>query len=114
EAQAHWDALWSQAKAAEALIPAERKAFYDYYVLGGITFNRNGNRMLWLVSDAIRAAKAGDKAKAHQDVKEALAQIAGMKAVERAAEYGKWRHWYRGEWLVGVDETREMLQYFDR
>ena len=114
EARAAWDAVWQQAKTAEALIPADRKAFYDYYVLGDITFNRNGNRMLWLVSDAIRAAKAGDKAKAHQDVKEALTQIAEMKAVERGAEYGKWQHWYRGEWLVGVDETDALLKDFDR
>ena len=44
----------------------------------------------------------------------ALAQIAEIKQMERAAEYGKWRHWYRGEWLVGIDETREMIEYFDR
>ena len=44
----------------------------------------------------------------------ALAQIADMKSHERAAEYGKWRNWYRGEWLVGVDETGEMLAAFDR
>jgi len=114
EAQGHWDAVWQEAKAAEALIPAERKAFYEAYVLTQIVFNRDGNRMLWLVSDALRAMKAGDKTKAHQDVKEALAQIAEMKRMERGAEYGKWRHWYRGEWLVGVDETGAMLENFDR
>src|SRR5262249_1620088 len=99
EAQARWDAVWQEAKAAEALVPADRKSYYDYYVLNAITFNRNGNRMLWLVSDALRALKAGDEAKAHQDVKEALAQVAEMKRMEKAAEYGKWRNWYRGEWL---------------
>jgi hypothetical protein len=114
EAQAHWDAVWSAAKAAEATVPKERQPYYEAYVLAEIAFNRDGNRMLWLVSDAIRAAQAGDKAKAHQDVREALAQVAEMKRMEKGAEYGKWRNWYRGEWLVGVDETREMLQYFDR
>jgi len=114
EAQPRWDAVWKDAKAAEALIPKDRLAYYDAYVLGGITMNRAGNRMLWLVADAIRNAHAGDKAKAHAEVKEALAQIADIKQVERAAEYGKWQHWYRGEWLVGVDETREMIEYFDR
>jgi hypothetical protein len=83
-------------------------------VLGSITFNRNGNRMLFLVSDALRAVKAGDRTRAHRDVKEALAQLAEMKQLETRAEYGKWRNWYRGEWLVGVDETSEMLGYFDR
>ena len=47
--------------------------FYEAYVLTGIAMNRDGNRMLWLASDAIKSVKAGDKAKAHQDVKEALA-----------------------------------------
>ena len=114
EAEPRWDAVWNQAKAAEALIPKDRLAFYDYYVLTGIAMNRDGNRMLWLVSDAIGAAKAGDKARAHQDVKQALAAIAEIKQMERAGEYGKWVHWYRGEWLVGIDETRQMIEYFDR
>ncbi|HEX4635676.1 MAG TPA: glycosyl hydrolase 115 family protein [Rhizomicrobium sp.] len=114
DAQARWDAVWQEAKAAEAQIAADRKPFYEAYVLTEIAFNRDGNRMLWLVSDAIRAAKAGDKAKAHQDVKEALAQVADMKRMEKGAEYGKWRNWYRGDWLVGVDEDTTMLDYFDR
>ncbi len=114
EAQPRWDAVWNQAKAAETLVPRDRLAFYDAYVLTEIAFNREGNRMLWLVSDAIRSTKAGDKARAHQDVKEALETIAQVKQMERAAEYGKWQHWYRGEWLVAVDETRTMLEYFDR
>ncbi|HWY63793.1 MAG TPA: glycosyl hydrolase 115 family protein, partial [Rhizomicrobium sp.] len=114
EAQPRWDAVWNAAKAAEALIPKDRLAFYDYYVLTGIAMNRDGNRMLWLVSDAIQAAQAGDKARAHRDAKQALAAIADIKQRERADEYGKWRHWYRGEWLVGIDETREMIEYFDR
>ena len=114
DAQPHWDGVLAAAKAAEADVPAARRPFYEYYVLNSITFNRGGNRMLWLVSDAIRAVKAGDKAKAHQDVKEALAQLAEMKRMEHAAEYGKWHNWYRGEWLVGVDETSRLLGYFDR
>jgi Glycosyl hydrolase family 115 len=114
DAQPHWDAVWNEARAAEAAVPADRKSFYEAYVLTEIAINRDGNRMLWLTSDAIKSAKAGDKARAHQDVKEALARIAEIKQMEKGAEYGKWRNWYRGEWLVGVDETREMLQSFDR
>ncbi len=114
EAQPRWDAVWNAAKAAEALIPKDRLAFYDYYVLNEIAVNRDGNRMLWLVSDAIKSAQAGDKVRAHADVKQALAAIAHIKQMERAAEYGKWKHWYRGEWLVGVDETRAMIENFDR
>lgn len=109
-----WDAVWEEAKAAEALVPKERLAFYDYYVLTGIAMNRDGNRMLLAMARAIAAARAGDKAKAHGHAAEALAAIAEIKQRERGAEYGKWRHWYRGEWLVGIDETREMIAYFQR
>jgi hypothetical protein len=114
QAQAGWDAVLQQAKAAQSLVSKDRQAYYNAYVLNSIAMNRDGNRMLWLTADAIKNAQAGDKAKAHQDVKEALAAIADIKQMERAAEYGKWKHWYRGEWLVGVDETSEMLEYFDR
>jgi hypothetical protein len=114
EAQPHWDAVWNEAKAAEASVPAERRPFYEAYILTEIAINRDGNRMLWLTSDAIRSVKAGDKAKAHQDIRRALDAIAEIKQMEKGAEYGKWRNWYRGEWLEGVDETREMLGYFDR
>ena len=27
-----------------------------------------------------------------------------------AAEYGKWKNWYRGDWLTGVYRTRELVQ----
>ena len=26
------------------------------------------------------------------------------------AEYGKWKNWYRGDWLAGVWHTRELVQ----
>jgi hypothetical protein len=114
QAQSGWDAVWNEAKAAEASVPADRRPFYEAYILTGIAINRDGNRMLWLTSDAIKNVKGGNKAKAHQDVKEALARIADIKRMEKGAEYGKWRNWYRGEWLVGVDETGDLLEYFDR
>ncbi len=113
-AQGAWDAVWNEATAAEAGVPADRRPFYEAYVLTGIAMNRDGNRMLWLTSDAIKSVKEGNKSRAHGDVKEALARIAEIKQMEKGAEYGKWRNWYRGEWLVGVDETSQMLKYFDR
>ena len=29
-----------------------------------------------------------------------------------AAEYGKWKNWYRGDWLTGVYRTRELVQVY--
>ena len=114
DAATKWDAVWKQAQDARALIPKERLDYYDYYVLTGIAMNRDGNRMLLSMVRAIAAAQKGDKAEAHKQANIALAALAEIKAREKAAEYGKWAHWYRGEWLVGIDETREMIQYFQR
>ncbi len=114
EAQGAWDAVWKQALAVKKLVSSERKAFYDYYVLTGIAMNRGGNRMLYLVASAIHAAQKGDKAKARQEANEALAVIADIRKREAEAEYGKWRNWYRGEWLVGIGETKEMIEAFIR
>ena len=50
-------------------MPADRRPFYEAYVLTEIAFNRDGNRMLGAVADALGAVKAGDKARAHQDIK---------------------------------------------
>ena len=85
--------MWKQAQAAEALIPADRLAFYDYYVLTGIAINRDGNRMLLAGVGRHRGARESRRqgARRTSDVKEALAAIAEIKRMERAAEYGKWR-----------------------
>ena len=29
-----------------------------------------------------------------------------------AAEYGKWKNWYRGDWLDGVRQTRQLVQNY--
>jgi hypothetical protein len=29
-----------------------------------------------------------------------------------ASEYGKWKNWYRGDWLTGVYRTRELAQAY--
>ena len=29
-----------------------------------------------------------------------------------AAEYGKWKNWYRGEWLTNVYRTRTLVQAY--
>ena len=45
-----------------------------------------------------------------------LSRVPALKALDttqasmHAAEYGKWKNWYRGEWLDGIDETHKMVQ----
>jgi hypothetical protein len=112
DAQGKWDAVWKAALAAEPLVAPDRRDYFTYAIKTNIAMNRDGNRMLYLISRAVLAAKAGDRAKAKADARAALAAIAEVKALEKQSEYGKWKNWYRGEWLVGIDETRQMIQDF--
>jgi hypothetical protein len=112
DAQPRWDAVWKDAQAAEPLVEPSRRAFYSASVLTMIAINKDSNRILYLVADAIQNAQNGQTAKAHQDAAEALTAFDEIHRLETAAEYGKWKNWYRGDWLTGVDETRDMVQTF--
>jgi hypothetical protein len=112
EAQARWDAVWEKAVAAEALVPPGRQPFYRAHVLAMIAIDRESNRILTLVSQAVLAAENGQTAQAHDDAEQALRAFDEIKKAEEAAEYGKWKNWYRGDWLTGIDRTREIVQDF--
>jgi len=113
-AQPRWDAVWKEALAAEPLVPAARRAFYSEQVLAMIAINRESNRILFLVSKAIQDAESGDKAGAHQEINEALSAFDKIQSAESAAEYGKWKNWYRGDWLTGIYRTRQTVEIFSK
>jgi Glycosyl hydrolase family 115 len=110
DAQPRWDAAWRDAVAVEPLVVPERRAFYHAEVLTMIAINRDSNRMLFLVSSAIRDSKNGDAARARQEAEDALKALDDIHQMELGAEYGKWKNWYRGDWLTGVPRTREIVQ----
>jgi hypothetical protein len=112
EQVAKWDAVWKAALAAEPSVTPDRRDYFTYAIKTNIAMNRNANHMLFVLSRAVLAVKNGDKAAAKKDAQAALADIAQIKALEKQSEYGKWKNWYRGEWLVGIDETRGMIQTF--
>lgn len=112
DAQPRWDAVWKRALAIEPLIPAARRPFYSEQVLAMIAISRESNRILFLVSSAIRDAENGNSAKAHEETNEALSALTEIQRAESAAEYGKWKHWYRGDWLTGVYRTRQIVETF--
>ncbi len=110
EAAPRWDAVWKKAVAAEALVDPARKTYYQAEVLTMITINRESNAMLLDLARAMKDADAGDTTKAET---EAAASVAALDAIEKSmaqAEYGKWKNWYRGDWLTGVYRTRELVQ----
>ncbi|MGA7343447.1 MAG: glycosyl hydrolase 115 family protein [Terracidiphilus sp.] len=110
DAAPRWDAVWNQAVAAETLVDPARRAYYQAEVLTMITINRESNTMLLDLARAMKDADAGDQEKA---VTEASASLAALDRIEKSmalAEYGKWKNWYRGDWLTGVYRTHELVE----
>ena len=112
DAEPRWDAVWKQALAAEPLVATDRKDFYQAGVLTMIAINRDSNRMLLALSQAVIALHNGDHTTAAARTSAALQDIDAIKVSESKAEYGKWKNWYRGDWLTGIDRTRELVEDF--
>ena len=111
-AQAGWDTVWQQALAAEKFVDPERRKYFEAEMLTMIAINRDGNRILTLVSRAVLDYRAGDKAKARAEALQTLPAFDEIQRLEKEAEYGKWSNWYRGEWLDGIRNTRALTEAF--
>ncbi|HTW78706.1 MAG TPA: glycosyl hydrolase 115 family protein [Terracidiphilus sp.] len=112
DAEPRWDAVWKQALDAEPLVASDRKDFYQAGVLTMIAINRDSNRMLLALSQAVVALHNGDHTAAEAETSEAHRDLDDLKAAEAKAEYGKWKNWYHGDWLTGVDSTRQVVEDF--
>ena len=112
EAEPRWDRVWKEALAIQSLIPAARQPFYREQVLAMIAIQRESNRTLFLIAKAIQDAEHGNPSQAHDEATQALAALDEMAKRETAAEYGKWKNWYRGDWLTGAYRTRQMVEVF--
>jgi hypothetical protein len=112
DAQPRWDAVWKKAVAAEPLVEPSRLPFYRAEVLTMITINRESNRTLFLISKAIQDASKGDLMAARRETAGAKSALDEVSQAQASAEYGKWKNWYRGDWLTGVYRTREMVDVF--
>ncbi len=110
EAQPRWDAVWKHAVAAEALVDPSRKAYYQAEMLNMITINRESNRALLDVARALKEESAGEQMKAEADAAAALQALDAVQLSMKTAEYGKWKNFYRGDWLTGVYRSRELVQ----
>ncbi len=112
EAQQRWDSVWEKAVADESLVAPSRRNFYDMAVLTMAATNRDSNRMLLEVSRAVQDLKAGDRKKAEGEAQQAVAALDHLLTTRKSAEYGRWKNWYRGDWLTGVARTKETAQIF--
>ncbi len=77
-----------------------------------IAINRESNRILFLVSKAIQDAQNGRTVQAREEARQALSALDEIQQAESAAEYGKWKNWYRGDWLTGIYRTRQIVRTF--
>lgn len=111
-AQPRWDAAWRDALAAQNLVAPGRREYYQAGVLTMIAINRESNRMLLNIAQALRDEAAGENAKAQAGAATALQALDTIQKSMAAAEYGKWKNWYRGDWLTGVSRTRELVQAY--
>jgi len=104
--------VWQHAVAAKELVDPDRRDYYQAAVLTMITTNRESNRALLLVARALQDDGAGDTEKARNEASEAMQALDAIQTSMTAAEYGKWKNWYRGDWLTGVYRTRELVQAY--
>ena len=109
-AQPRWDAVWQKALAAEALVDPARRDYYQAEVLTTIAINRQSNRMLLELARSLEDEHAGAHAKAQSEAAASLQALDRIRAAMTAAEYGKWKNWYRGDWLTGIYRTHELVQ----
>ena len=112
QAQPRWDALWKRALAAEPLVAPDRRPFYRAHVLAMIAINRESNRILLQLAYAIQYARNGNTSKARDAAQRALLAFDEIRRAEAQAEYGKWKNWYRGDWLTNVHQTHALAQVF--
>ena len=112
DAQPRWDTLWEQAVATEPLVSAERRPFYHAHVLTMIAIDRESNRALESIAESVEHAENGETTGARAEAQRALEALDEIFKVEARAEYGKWKGWYRGDWLSGIGRTRELVQIF--
>jgi glycosyl hydrolase family 115 (putative glucuronidase) len=110
EAQPRWDAVWTKALAVEPLVPADRRSFYRAQLLTMIAINRESNRTLFEISKAIQDAEGGQMDAAREATARALRSLDEIRQAQAAAEYGKWKNWYRGDWLTGVYQTQQVVK----
>lgn len=109
-AQPRWDAVYRDAIAAESLVAPDRRNYYQAGVLTMIAINRESNRMLLNVAQSLEDYDSGNLPKAKAEAATAMQALDIVQKSMAAAEYGKWKNWYRGDWLTGVYRTKELVQ----
>lgn len=114
EAQPRWQSLYAKAQQTVQKVDPSRRDFYQAQVLTMISINMEGNDMLLHVARAVLEYESGHAATAREEIEKAESALNRLRDAEKAAEYGQWRNWYRGDWLTGVARTQAALAHFEQ
>lgn len=105
EAEPRWEQARALAEKAAALVPAERKPFFQSHVLTQLEIHRRSNRALRLGAEAWESRAQGPG-----KVAEVIAELKAVLAAMDAAEYGKWRGYYGEDRFVDVRYTLALAE----
>jgi hypothetical protein len=109
EANPRWEKVRLLAKKAETLIPPARRNFFQSHVLTQLAIHQYSNRMLMNVADAALADSPSDKL---VKLDAAINDIQSVLKAFRAAEYGQWAGFYRGDLFVNVRHTLALVEAY--
>ncbi|MFN0170442.1 MAG: glycosyl hydrolase 115 family protein, partial [Bryobacteraceae bacterium] len=105
DAEPRWERARALAEKAAGLVPEERKAFFQGHVMTQLEIHRRSNKALRLGAEAW--AERGQGA---AKVTETIAELKAVLAAMDAAEYGKWKDFYREDRFVNVRHTLALAE----
>ena len=106
----HFAPLLARAEGLLGEIPADRRSFYQSYILTEIGINLHSSKMLQYYCRALLSFSAGDSKRAASELEQAMAASEALVTTLQAAETGKWAGWYQGEALDGVDYGHDLIR----
>jgi hypothetical protein len=105
EAEPRWEQARILAEKAACLIPADRKQFFQSHVLTQLEIHRRSNRALRLGAESWETRAQGPT-----KVASVIDELKAVVAALEAAEYGKWKGFYREDRFVDVRYTLALAE----
>jgi hypothetical protein len=81
-------------------------------VLDWTPINKESNRILFQVAKPIQEADNGEMSQARATAEQSLRAFDEIHRAVAEGEYGRWKNWYRGDWLTNVHRTHELVHIF--
>lgn len=109
EAEPRWEKARQLAEKAKPLVPADRRNFFQAYVLTQLGIHQHSNRMLLHLAEAAQGAAASAQL---EKMAAAIVDIQNVSEALHAAEYGKWAGFYQGDLFVNVRHSLALARAY--